>query len=179
MRNKERELGHDDLIEIGRKWLSNFSPVVLTEISGCSEEPDVFGLDANIKHRDNSVISEIHYGSTLIECKTTRADFLNDSKKLFRECPERGIAKYRYYLTPKGLLKPEEIPEGWGLLETTGKRVKKIKLPIAFYNYNLKNEMNIIISAFRRLRIPEGNHCSIRAYTHETKNRASITIDKE
>jgi len=52
----------------------------------------------------------------LIECKTSRADFLSDQRKAFRT-PTGGMGRYRYYMTRPGLLDPAEIPAGWGLLE--------------------------------------------------------------
>ena len=36
---------------------------------------------------------------------------------------------FKYFLTPKALVKKEEVYEGWGLLEYDGKRVRKLKLP--------------------------------------------------
>lgn len=166
---------HDNLVEAGRKWLIARSHVVLTEICGGMEEPDVFSLDANIKCIRNGV-EQRTYGTTLIECKTSRPDYLIDKKKCFRREPWRGIGRYRYYLTPPGLVTVDELPEKWGLLETTGKRVKIIKMAEPFQEYNKDAEHALMISTFRRLRIPEGIHTSIRAYTYETKNKATISV---
>lgn len=169
---------HDGLVEAGRKWLAARSPIVITEIVGTSEEPDVFGLNAEVKCMRDGVCCRT-YGSTLLECKASRSDFRADAKKYFRREPWLGIGQNRYYLTPVGLIKPEELPDNWGLLETTGKRIKIIKMAKPFKEYNTKNEMHIIISTFRRLRVPDGNHCSIRAYTYETKNKATLTMNYE
>ncbi len=79
--------------------------------------------------------------SLLIECKASRADFLSDAVKPSRRSskasvsggPEpsnaeppikpprktEGLGAYRFYLAPSGLLHPDELPEGWGLLELT------------------------------------------------------------
>jgi hypothetical protein len=35
------------------------------------------------------------------------------------------MGDWRFMLTPKGLITVEELPEGWGLLETDGRRVYK------------------------------------------------------
>ncbi len=32
-------------------------------------------------------------------------------------------------MTPPGLVKPEEVPDGWGLLEVHGRRVPKLVIP--------------------------------------------------
>ncbi|KKK54365.1 hypothetical protein LCGC14_3085490, partial [marine sediment metagenome] len=53
--------------------------------------------------------------STLIECKASRSDFLSDKKKSFRQKPDEGMGCLRYYLTPPGLVDPDELPENWGL----------------------------------------------------------------
>lgn len=172
---KEKEkLDHNKLIDIGRKWLMAKSPVVFTEIKSCNEEPDILGLEASIKHKNKCV----GYGSVLIECKTSRSDFKADSKKVFRRIPDMGIGQYRFYLTKKGLITLDELPEKWGLLETSGKTVKVIKFPERFPVFNTKNEMRIVTSALRRLNIESQGHCSIRAYTYKTKNTASITIEQ-
>lgn len=72
-----------------------------------------------------------HYdGSVVIECKTSRSDFLVDLKKNhrqdawgeeFRDDGIPGMGKWRYFLAPKGLIKKEELPARWGLLEVTPK----------------------------------------------------------
>jgi hypothetical protein len=64
--------------------------------------------------------------SCLIECKTSRSDFLADRKKKFRINPSLGMGNWRFMLTPRGLIKVDELPTGWGLLETDGKRVYKV-----------------------------------------------------
>ena len=54
--------------------------------------------------------------SCVIEVKVSRGDFLSDFKKPHRVEDNPYITE-RYYLAPAGLLKPEEIPDRWGLLE--------------------------------------------------------------
>jgi hypothetical protein len=169
---------HAELVEIGRKWLAARCPVVLTEIRAANEEPDVFGLNAYLKAVVKGQTKYVGYGSALIECKTSRADFHADQKKPFRRYPYQGIGSFRFYLTPSCLLDVDELPLGWGLLETNGKRVRCMKWPSCIEN-NIKAEMTVIVSAFRRLNIPEGEHTSIKAYTYETKNTATITTIKE
>lgn len=60
------------------------------------------------------VSGECH--SVLIECKTSRADFLADGKKPHRQAIA-GMGTYRYYLAPEGLIKIGELPKRWGLIE--------------------------------------------------------------
>lgn len=78
------------------------------------EQPDVFGLSA--------------FGeSVLVEVKVSRTDFLADQKKPWRR-NGFGMGDHRVYLTPKGLLKPEEIPYGWMLWEVHGKTKPILKV---------------------------------------------------
>jgi len=81
------------------------------------EQPDVLGVNC-WSH------------SILIEVKVSRSDFLADKKKPWRANPKMGIGDRRVYLTPKGLLKPEEIPYGWELWEIDQKDGKKPRLKI-------------------------------------------------
>lgn len=110
------ELSHDDLCQIAYRFLKNngFGVVFHDKFKACTpsgEQPDAMGF------RNGT--------SCLIECKRTRSDFLADKKKRFRLNPEMGMGNWRFMLAPKGLIKQTELAEGWGLLETDGKRVYK------------------------------------------------------
>lgn len=108
---------HDHLCSMAEKFLKrNGFGVVFHDkfraITPHGELPDALGFRSSV--------------SCLIECKTSRADFLADRKKRFRKDPTKGMGDWRFMLTPKDLIKVEELPEGWGLLETTGKRIIKV-----------------------------------------------------
>jgi hypothetical protein len=110
------QLSHDDLCLKAEKFLkSNGFGVVFHDKFKAStphgEQPDCLGFRSGV--------------SCLIECKTSRSDFLADRKKRFRIDPTKGMGDWRFMLTPKGLITVEELPEGWGLLETDGRRVYK------------------------------------------------------
>lgn len=66
--------------------------------------------------------------SVLIECKASRADFFADAEKPHRKAGT-GAGEQRYFLTAPGLVKPEELPEGWGLLELHGRTVQTVFEP--------------------------------------------------
>jgi len=103
---------HADLVERAKVWLQNTRNcrIVVTEfVSDAWEYPDAMGFGPG----SNSI---------LIECKTSRADFLAERKKPQRQNPEMGLGRFRYYLTPQGLLLPAEIQDGWGLLEVRDSR---------------------------------------------------------
>jgi hypothetical protein len=117
--------------------------VVLSEqacISG--EMPDAIGW----KRANHSV---------LVECKVTRADFLADRGKPFRAKPEQGVGSERFYLTPPGLVKVEELPVGWGLLELRRGRVEMVGASAK----NLRTtkgfgyEMNLLLASLRRVEV--------------------------
>jgi hypothetical protein len=113
-------LTHADLVERAARWLRNTKRcgVVLTECSNGREIADAMGW--NMRQ------------SLLVECKTSRADFLRDRHKPTRRIPELGCGNYRYYMTPRGLLRIEELPEKWGLLEIHGKIVRVVKKAESF-----------------------------------------------
>jgi len=139
---------HSELVEIGYEWLLRYVKCgfALKELSTYAPEtPDVVGWKNN--------------DSILIECKTSRADFHADRKKFFRENEYMGVGNYRFYLTPEGLLKADDIPEKWGWLEASekGKIIKRIapkgniwnRFP-RFESY-LYSESLIMQSALRRV----------------------------
>lgn len=100
--------------------------------------------------------------SILIECKTSRSDFLRDKHKANKR-DGRGLGKYRFYMCPPGIIKPEDLPPNWGLLYIKGKVVTRIKAPLgnnpcydswqAFeHEYDKLAEMKLLASVIRRLR---------------------------
>jgi hypothetical protein len=90
--------------------------------------------------------------SVVVECKISRADFLADREKPFRQKQELGLGCERFYLTPTGMLRPEEMPSGWGLLELHNRKIKLL-WPAA---KNLRTatgfryEMNLLLASLRR-----------------------------
>lgn len=88
----------------------------------------------------------------MIECKVSKADFKKDFEKLSRKNPNKRVGQVRYYLTPPGLLKPEDLPHGWGLLELHGLSVKEVVSPLRtrFIPIVASNELKIVLSLLRR-----------------------------
>jgi hypothetical protein len=64
--------------------------------------------------------------SCLIEVKVSRSDFLSDKNKRFRKEPSDGMGDWRFYLCPPNMIKPDDLPEGWGLLYAMPKQIKKV-----------------------------------------------------
>lgn len=67
--------------------------------------------------------------SFMVETKVTRSDFLADAKKPHRNSD--GVGMYRYYACPEGLIKPEELPEKWGLIYTRDKN-RRALMPVGY-----------------------------------------------
>lgn len=140
---------HDQLVLRAEKWLkSQNCKVVIRDPfrSWNREQPDAIGWRSEI--------------SILIEVKVSRADFLADAKKAFRADPEKGMGDWRFYLCPPGIIQPEDLPDGWGLLWAYEKTIKKIHgVPpnCDWYRYpqrgNKSAETTMLVSALRRLEL--------------------------
>ena len=133
---------HSELVKRATRWLKSSKQcgVILIEWNGGSREtPDAIGWRRGGRH------------SILVECKTSYEDFLSDSRKYFRKQPGRGLGKERYYMTPPGLLNPNELPPKWGLLEVHAKKitVKKKALTFDVGKATLRSENLLLFHALR------------------------------
>ncbi len=129
------KLTHRELVEMACVWLRRQGCVVVMpepRNMGNIEIPDAIGWT---------------YGSQsiLVECKASRTDFKADAKKRHREF---GMGSLRYFLAPKGLIHPNEVPPGWGLVEPQGSRFRVV-IPARARDPYLKGEMNLLIAEFR------------------------------
>lgn len=124
-------MSHSDLCAIAVKWLqrpnSAGGPGCQVAVSECrsgwtGEVPDAIGFRAAGGNDDGSVV---------VECKTSRADFLADRKKAHRA--EGGCGNWRYFMTSEGLISPDELPPGWGLLTVNGRGHVKVVAGLAAY----------------------------------------------
>ena len=111
-------LSHGDLCVIAKGFLmKSFS----RGGHGCrvaTMEPKISFLDGESPDAIGFRVSSPSYGggSVVVECKTSRSDFLSDRKKPHRISPSSGMGRFRYYLCPKDMISREELPDGWGLL---------------------------------------------------------------
>jgi hypothetical protein len=135
---------HAKLVSIAVRWLRSYRCGVVLSEQACvsGEMPDAIGW----KKACHSV---------LVESKVSRGDFLADRDKPFRLKPEIGVGCERYYLAPRGMIRIEELPVGWGLLEVSGREVERAK-PSA---KNLRSaigfgyEMNLLLASLRRVEV--------------------------
>ena len=135
---------HAQIVHKAVQWLRSYRcGVILSEQSCASGEmPDAIGW----KRACHSV---------LVECKISRADFFVDREKPFRQKSDLGMGCERFYLTPAGLLRPEELPRGWGLLEICHRKVSMV-LPAARNMRTatgFRHEMNLLLASLRRVEI--------------------------
>jgi hypothetical protein len=137
-------MNHAQLVEKAVRWLRSYRCGVVLSEQACvsGEMPDAIGW----KQACHSV---------LVECKVTRADFLVDREKPFRQKPERGVGSERFYLAPPALIKLEELPAGWGLLEYRRGHIEMLQPSVK----NLRTaagfrcEMNLLLSSLRRVEL--------------------------
>jgi hypothetical protein len=135
---------HPQLVERAVRWLRVYRCGVVLSEQACvsGEMPDAIGW----KRASHSV---------LVECKVTRADFLVDRDKPFRLKPEQGVGCERFYLTPPDLVKLEELPAGWGLLEYRRGRIDVLR-PSAKDLRTAKGfgyEMNLLLASLLRVEV--------------------------
>lgn len=135
---------HAQLVEKAVGWLRRYRCGVVLSEQACvsGEMPDAIGW----KRACHSV---------LVECKITRADFLADRAKPFRLQPQQGVGCERFYLVPAGLLRRDELPQGWGLLECRGGEIetvhpsaKDLRTATGF-----RYEMNLLLASLRRVEV--------------------------
>lgn len=117
---------------------------VTVELVSWGEKCDVWGLGA--------------WNTVMIEVKTSRSDFLADSRKWHRSQEAHNLGcqcgELRWYLCPENVIKKEELPEKWGLLYWDGKRIYPVKAPKPFDNTG-KADLMIMSSILRREAFPK------------------------
>jgi hypothetical protein len=135
---------HAQLVEKAVEWLRAYRCGIVLSEQACvsGEMPDAIGW----KRASHSV---------LIECKLSRADFLADRGKPFRQKQELGLGCERFYLTPPGLLQIKELPAGWGLLEIRKRKVEVLHRSARDLRTasGLAYEMNLLLASLRRVEI--------------------------
>ncbi len=179
VKKTENEFTHDALVRAGRRFLvikGGFTgyadkqlpcQVVITEMAGShSEIPDVLGWYWGV--------------TTLLEAKTSYADFQADAKKRFRSDPEQGMGVFRAYITPAGLIPESALPDGWGLIEVLSLRRTVVRVaPRAFTTRNKDAEFGVLFSMVRRLNFDRHESVSVASFRIPTKNKASAVIRGE
>lgn len=159
---------HDLLIEQAAKWLERKGcSIVITDMAHQGPEtPDAIGWYGRA-------------GSILIECKASLADFRADAHKCFRRDPERGMGCQRYFCALRGLLSPDKLPPKWGLLEFDGKKLRETKKAEHHRENDPREEISLLMSAMRRIGHQAPKGISVKCYSMESKQRATLGIRSE
>lgn len=135
---------HAQLVERAVRWLRGYRCGVVLSEQACAsgEMPDAIGW----KRASHSV---------LVECKVSRADFLADREKPWRQEPEGGVGCERFYFTPGGLVRAEEVPAGWGLLALHKREVVMVKASAKNLRTakGFRYEMNLLLASLRRVEV--------------------------
>jgi hypothetical protein len=137
---------HTQLVRLAEQWLRRkyHCGIVLSEQSCASgETPDVIGWKGKCR-------------SVMIECKISRGDFLADREKPFRKDPAQGMGCERFYLAPQGLIRFDELPRTWGLLEAKGRDISITARPARKSqrsDIGLMWEMNLLLASLRRVEV--------------------------
>lgn len=140
---------HEELVRRAVRWLrgKHSCAVVFAEMtSAVSETPDVIGWHRTVSH--------------VVECKVSRSDFLRDRMKMHARA-EESMGHFRWYLTPPGIVRAEEIEGRYGLAELHGSRiVVRAEAPMR-EGRAWQNEIRLLVSAVQRAHLGT-------AFDHET-----------
>lgn len=136
---------HAQLVRAAETWLRKQGcRIVLSEQTADSGEvPDAIGWRADCH-------------SIVIECKVSRSDFLSDQRKRARQKSGMAMGRERLYLAPVDLIKVEELPRGWGLLEIFGREINVVVRPRANFSLKedgLRSEMALLLASLRRVEV--------------------------
>jgi hypothetical protein len=135
---------HAQLVQKAVAWLRSYRCGVVLSEQACAsgEMPDAIGW----KRACHSVV---------VECKISRADFLCDRDKPWRQKPKTGVGCERFYSAPAGLIRVPELPQEWGLLEyrkrelvMTKPSAKDLRTATGF-----RYEMNLLLASLRRVEV--------------------------
>lgn len=188
------EMTHSNLCDIAVKWLKKPNSkggagchIAVSEMAGgwSGEIPDAIGFRA----------AGWDDGSTVVEVKVSRSDFLADRNKPHRNGERLGMGKWRFYLCPEGLISPEEVPEKWGLVYVTKRGgTKCIKGHAGITNMNLRKdaisadqfecdrdrEMFLLVKLMSRVGDVEALHQKLRGmYRAHTEMQKQINEQQE
>lgn len=149
---------HAELCERARRWLTSTArcPIVMVEfVTHLGEIPDAIGFRNGGRE------------SIVIECKASRSDFLRDRHKRHRQPGRTALGAYRFFMCEPGVIDVADLPERWGLLLVTGRRVmlaagmepKRVYWPAetdVWRHEACAHDNVVMFSALRRLQIGLG-----------------------
>jgi hypothetical protein len=90
-----------------------------------------------------------------VEVKVSRADFMRELDAPDKRAPAEKLMHECYFATPQGLVRLDEVPEGWGLLEVSAAGLKRTKAPT---QRRPEPTWELCSAIARRSRYVNGNH---------------------
>lgn len=125
---------HKELVLLAYKWACSRSYFAFRELTTMAGEiPDVIAFGSAV---------------TVIEVKVSKSDFYADQKKHGRKTNFGGMGEYRIYCAPKGLLRLDMLPKGWGLLEADEKG--KLRLVENVYDWKYREKYRNVVDDIGR-----------------------------
>lgn len=122
----------DELMKAGIMFLRNHGFPIAAPLSDFGiGEPDIIGFS--------------HELSAVVDIRTKRSDFLRRRLAL-RDTPDTALGNVRFFLTPMRMVRRDELPEGWLLLEYTGATI----IP---YDFRQENHIGVVLDSH-----PEWRH---------------------
>jgi len=143
-------LTHADVVDRARRWLlgKHECRVAFAEIVTYERvNPDAIGF-----RKAGGAVSS---WSVLVEAKVSRSDFRADREKPIHRDPDSCSGQERWYLTPPNLIRPAEVPAGWGLAEV-GKRSIRVVVPAPIGEFSVRRahaDFGILLAALHRHQI--------------------------
>lgn len=141
--NNSLYISYNELCKSGANWINN------SHIKERIWRHIMIGLKcANIEIPDIYAIST--FETLCVNVKMTHGDFIRDINKHKKENSELGRGTYRYYLSPAGTIKANELPNGWGLLEydTNNKNINVI-VDSNEFEYDYRHDLMLICILMR------------------------------
>lgn len=155
---------HAELVSRGAAWLRNKQrcKAILTETSSGynAQVPDVIGWDWRGRCLE-------------IECKASIADMRADRTKPHRQPGVMQLGSHRYYLVPASL-GIKSVPEGWGLLLATPRRIVEFMAPTENPCRDLAGEAQLLVAVIARYQSQGINYQTLREIHDASLRRMAL-----
>jgi hypothetical protein len=155
---------HGDLVQLACRWLAKtrrckavFADVQTMKLN---EFPDAIGF--------NFGYTTSRSGSTVIEAKTSVADFKRDASKRWKHLGP-GMGRWRFYLCPEYMLGPRDIPDDHGLIYAleSGK-LRVVRDAPSRSERDVASELSLLTTMVQRHQL--GVRWDPKTYTFETRH---------
>lgn len=95
------------------------------------------------------------------EIKVSRSDFLHELEDPTKRAALEKVAGECYFATPAGLLRPDEVPEGWGLIVAGDSGFRVMRAPM---QRQVELSIHFVAALLRRASDPENPMPAITAW---------------